>query len=153
MWSRDLKGRISPPSVPLAQTRTPSCSQPNPSATTSLEPSPAGRRSASSGNRTSATSRQTSANARSAVQVCHRHHDLLCICSLFINDVDPFCHPSCNGRCWMPNDASACQKVCTSACGDAGCRDDDFSQCCSSTCFGGCFADGSCKSCADGYVL
>jgi hypothetical protein len=69
------------------------------------------------------------------------------------SSLDPFCHTSCNSKCWYPNDANACQKICTSACGDAGCFDNNWGQCCSSTCAGGCFSDGRCKGCADGYLL
>ena len=65
---------------------------------------------------------------------------------------EPFCDASCNNKCWLSNNASACQKICTATCGDAGCQDGNLGTCCSASCLGGCDSTGKCKACANGLL-
>jgi hypothetical protein len=76
-----------------------------------------------------------------------------CLVCLSHNTLLAYCHMTCGGFCWLPNDANACQKKCSSTCGLKGCRDGASSTCCDASCQGGCFADGKCKACATGLLL
>lgn len=63
-----------------------------------------------------------------------------------------FCHPDCNGRCWLPNDANACQTVCPPGCSAvSGCRPNGIT-CCPASCAGGCDANGVCNACQEDHL-
>ena len=89
--------------------------------------------------------------ARQRPPVCFLVEDV----DYYIEFCQGYCHPSCNGACWLYNNSSACQKLCSTSCGQSGCLDGSTIQCCPSTsnCLGGCAVDGSCKACATGFML